>query len=204
MVTGGMARRGAAALVLLLGGCGDPPIFSPDAASISVTSLTSGDPIEADGYALIVDGGPARRLGTNSSIFISPLMSGDHTLELSGITPGCAVNGGNPRTVHTASGMTTQSMFIVGCSVPGTGRILVQTYTYGEGPGRYRLELNEEPSKQVGENDQTTFFAVPAGPAVLTLSGAPENCNVVPPNPRTLRVPDGIQLVSQFKIHCFN
>jgi hypothetical protein len=203
MVTHTISRR-TSALLLLLGGCGDLPTFSPDAASISISSLTSGDPVETDGYTVILDGASSRRLGTNSSLFISSIDPGDHTLELSGIHPDCAVNGGNPRTVHTASGKTTESMFIVGCSVPGAGRILVQTYTYGEGPDHYEIGLDLGPSARVGANDHTTFFAVPAGPVVLTLDGAPNNCSVAAPNPRTVQLPEGIQLVSQFKIHCFN
>jgi hypothetical protein len=202
MLTRAITRRGTVALILL-GGCGDIPTFSPDAASISIRSLTSGDPVESDGYTVSVDGGSSRQLGTNSSILISPIDPGDHTLELSGIDPDCAVNGVNPRTVHTAAGLTAESMFIVACTVPGAGRILVQTYTYGDGPDHYRVDLDLGPSAQIGANDQTTFFAVPAGPVILTLNGAPDHCNVAGPNPRTVRLPEGIQVVSQFKIHCF-
>jgi hypothetical protein len=204
MVTRATGCRGTAALVLLLGGCGDPPTFSPDAAGISVSSMTSGDPIESDGYTVTLDGQSSRRLGPNASVLISPIEPGDHTLELSGIDPDCAVNGVNPRTVHSAAGMTAQSIFIVGCSVPGTGRILVQTYTYGDGPDHYRVDLDLGRSAEIGANDQTTFFAVPAGPVILTLSGAPNNCNVASANPRILQLPEGVQLFSQFKIHCFN
>jgi hypothetical protein len=100
--------------------------------------------------------------------------------------------------------MTAESIFLVGCSIPGTGRILVQTFTYGEGPARYRIDLNLGRSAEIGANSETTFNAVPAGPVVLTLSGAPDRCNVASANPRTVELPEGVLVVSQFKIHCFN
>lgn len=202
MMARATSRWGVGALIVLLAGCGDVPTFTPAAAGISVTSMTSGDPVETDGYSVSLDGGSGRPLGINGSVFFSEIEPGDHTLELSGINADCAVNGVNPRTVHTVAGMTAQSLFLVRCSVPGTGRILVQTYTYGTDPDHYQVELDLGRSAQIGANDEVTFYAVPVGLVTLTLTGAPEACDVAAPNPRTLRLPEDEQVVSKFKIHC--
>jgi hypothetical protein len=190
------------ATVIILGACGDPPTFHPGLASISVSNLTYGDPIEADGYNLSVDGGPAHGLGVNGSVLLSELAPGPHLLELSGIAAHCAVNGVNPRTVQTTASITALSKFLVDCRVPGTGRIVVETFTYGGGPDHYRIDLNDGRGSEIGRNDDFTFAAVPAGLITLTLTTGTESCIVSDPNPRTLKLDAGAQVPSTFKIHC--
>jgi hypothetical protein len=197
------SRCGAGTLIVLLGACGEVPTFTPEAARIAVTSLTSGDPIESDGYTVILDGGAGRVLGVNASILFCEIEAGAHTLMLSGINPDCTVNGENPRTVRTVAGMTAQSLFPVNCSVPGTGRILVHTFTYGVGPDHYQIDLNVGRSEPIGTNDEVTFYAVPVGPVTLTLTGIGETgCVVTGANPRTLLLREGLEVSSVFKIHC--
>jgi hypothetical protein len=190
------------ATVLILAACGDPPTFDPGLASISVSNLTYGDPIEADGYNLSVDGGPAHGLGVNRSVLLSELAPGPHMLELSGIAAHCAVNGVNPRTVHTVASVTALSKFLVDCRVPGTGRIVVETFTYGGGPEHYQIDLNDGRGGEIGRIDELTFPAVPAGMITLTLTTGTESCIVSDPNPRTLKLEDGAEVPSTFKIHC--
>jgi hypothetical protein len=84
---------------------------------------------------------------------------------------GCAVNGVNPRTVQTMAGQTAQSQFLVTCSVPGTARIVVQTFTYGVGPDHYRVDLDVGSSQPVGANSEVTFPGVRVGS--LTITPAP-------------------------------
>jgi hypothetical protein len=198
-----VARRCAwGAPAILLGACGDVPTFNPTAGNIYVTSMTFGDPIE-DGYSLSLDGAAGRQLGPNGGVLFSELEAGPHTLTLAGMSTGCAVNGVNPRTVETMAGKTTQSQFLVTCSVPGTARIVVQTFTYGVGPDHYRVELNIGRSQRVGANAEVTFPSVPAGPVTITLTGGSEQgCDLSGLNPRTLVLREGFEYVSMFKIHC--
>jgi hypothetical protein len=200
-----VSRGGTVALIVLLGACGDVPTFTSGAGpgGVTVTSKTSGDPIESDGYTVSLDGGPGRELGANAFILFSEIEAGAHTLALSGINPDCAVNGENPRTVLTVAGRTTQSLFLVNCSVPGTGRILVHTFTDGVGPDHYQIDLNVGRSEQIGANDQVTFYAVPVGPVILTLTGGSEKgCVITGPNPRTRLLSEGLEVSSLFKIRC--
>jgi hypothetical protein len=204
MMASGLTRwLGWGALGILLGACGDVTTFSPTAARIFATSMTFGDPIEADGYTLSLDGATGRKLGTNGVVLFSELEAGPHTLALTGLNTGCALHGVNPRTVQTTSGQTTESQFLVTCSKPGTARLLVHTFTYGTGPAHYRVDLDIGRSEQIGANAEVTFPAVPAGPVTITLTGGSEqSCVIAGPNPRTLVLLAGLEYPSQFKIYC--
>ena len=194
---------GWGALGVLLGACGDVTTFNPTAARIFVTSMTFGDSIEADGYTLSLDGATGRKLGPNGVVVFSELEAGPHTLTLAGLDTGCAIDGVNPRTVQTVAGKTTQSQFLVTCSVPGTARIVIQTFTYGVGPDHYRVDLDIGRTELVGANAEVTFPAVPAGAVTITLTGgSQEGCDVAGLNPRTLVLTAGFQYYSEFKIHC--
>ena len=78
------------ALAVLLGACGDVPTLNSSAARLYVTSMTFGDPIEADGYTLSLDGAAGRKLGPNGVVVFSELEAGPHTLTLTGVDTGCA------------------------------------------------------------------------------------------------------------------
>jgi hypothetical protein len=198
-----LSRLGWGALGILLGGCGEVTTFSPTSARIFATSMTFGDPIEADGYTLSLDGAAGRKLGTNGVVLFSELEAGPHTLALTGLTTGCAVHGVNPRTVETAAGQTAESQFLVTCSKPGTARLVIQTFTYGTGPAHYRVDLDIGRSEQIDANAEVTFAAVPAGRVTITLTGGWEQgCDISGPNPRTLLLLEGLEYPSQFKINC--
>jgi hypothetical protein len=197
-------RRLAAALCgAVLCACGSSESASPPSTlttGIEVSNQTSGDPIE-DGYSVTVDAMPARPLGVNGAVVFADLEPGDHTVTLGGIDPDCGVLGTNPRTVHTTGG-TSESVFLVRCSVAGTGRIVVQTYTSGGSGRSYQIETDNGRTADLGPKDQFTFYAVPVGPVTLTLTGEGTGCEVTAPNPRTLQVHEHEQLLSLFKIHC--
>lgn len=194
-------RCGLAALAVVLAACGDPFKGPAVTTGIQVSNETSGDPIEHDGYTVSVDAAPGRPLDVDGSILFSDLEPGDHSVELAGVEPDCEVLGVNPRTVHTTNG-TAQSLFLVRCSVAGTGRVVVQTFTYGRGSDGYRIEIDGGRFAQLGTEDEFTFDAVPAGPVTLTLSGAVSGCEVAAPNPRTVQLHEHEELLSVFKVTC--
>lgn len=194
---------GLVSLAVVLGSCGegDPARPTPLATEIEVVNRTSGDPIELDGYTVKVDAAPARTLAVNASVVFPDLEAGNHSVELTGVEPDCTVLGANPRTVHTTGGTAT-SLFLVRCSVAGTGQVVVQTYTSGDDAARYEVELDGGRTAELGAKDVVTFYAIPAGPVTLTLSGESTGCSVIAPNPRTVQVRVGEQVFSRFKIYC--
>ena len=136
---------GVISLGALLLACGDDgPAAPTGAAEIAVVNRTSGDPLETDGYLVRLDG-EDHALAVDDSIALSGLEPGDHQLELTGVASGCAVSGANPRVVHTRAAEKAQTLFLVSCNAPGTGRVFVQTSTYGEADGDYLLEVDRAP-----------------------------------------------------------
>ena len=150
---------------------------------------------------MTVDAAPARALDVGGSVVFTDLDPGDHAVELAGIEPDCEVLGVNPRTVHTTGG-TASSLFLVRCSVAGTGRIIVQTTTYGDDPDGYRVEMAGGRFLDLGQKDEDVFSAVPVGPATLTLTGEGAGLRgggPQPPNPPGARARGAPSI---FKIHC--
>jgi hypothetical protein len=200
-----MSGRIVAAVVTaaaLLGACGDgSPVAPAGTAEIAVSNQTSGDMIDTDGYRVRLDGDSGHGLPVGGSIVLPGLDPGDHRLELTGLAPGCAVSGLNPRIVPTQAAATAQSLFLVTCTGPGTGRIVVRTYTYGDPEDDYLIEALGGPSRSVGAKDEVVLHAIQAGPVTLFLGGTGA-CAVIAPNPRTIQVGAGETARSLFKINC--
>jgi len=180
---------GVIALEALLLACGDEgPAAPTGAAEIAVVNRTSGDPLETDGYVVRLDG-EEHSLPMDESIVLTGLEPGDHRLELAGIAAGCLVNGLNPRVVRTEAAESAQTLFLVTCSTPGTGRVFVRTYTYGEADGDYLIEVDGVPAQLMGTKDTVTLRALPGGPGTLRLTRL-GHCTV-DRNPRTIVVSVG-------------
>ena len=200
-----MHARSVASVVALgawLGACGDgSPAAPADASEIAVANQTSGDSIDTDGYRVRLDGDGGHALPVGGSIVLAGLEPGDHRLELTGLAAGCAVSGANPRVVATQAADTAQSLFLVSCTVPGTGRVVVRTYTYGDPEADYQIDAVGHPGQPIGAKDEVVLRALPAGPVTLVLSNTGA-CAVIAPNPRTIQVRIGETSRSLFKINC--
>ena len=61
------------ALALVAAGCGDDDPAPATTGSIGVTTVTTGDDIDADGYTLSVDGNNAGAIGVNAVVVIPDL-----------------------------------------------------------------------------------------------------------------------------------
>ncbi len=106
---------------LALGACRDSTGSAVGAAQVSVT--TTGADLDADGYAVRVDSGPAQPVGVNATITLPALTAGDHVVALWGIAPNCAIARDSLRTVTISPGATAQVFFSISC-VAITRRIL--------------------------------------------------------------------------------
>ena len=76
------------------------------AASVHLTTTTTGSSVDPDGYLVSVDDGVSQVIGTNASLDLEGLGPGTHTLTLSGIAGNCHLDGANPRTVEVTAGST--------------------------------------------------------------------------------------------------
>src|SRR6266516_95218 len=105
---------------------------SPTTGSIRVTTATTGADLDPDGYTVRVDAGADWPGPVNGATIIANLPAGDHTVELGGVAPNCAVDGANSRTVTVTAGAMTEVAFADKCAaVPTTGAVRVTVATTG-------------------------------------------------------------------------
>ena len=74
-----------------------PPTTTGD---LTVTTKTTGDTPDPNGYTVTVDGGANQSIPASGSVKFSPVASGPHTVDLSDVAPNCTVTNGTQRTVN--------------------------------------------------------------------------------------------------------
>ena len=74
--------------------------------ALEITTVTTGESPDADGYTLQVDDGTGQPIAANGTFQLSDLASGNHTLRLGGIAGNCSLDGQNPRTVTVPADAT--------------------------------------------------------------------------------------------------
>ena len=90
--------------------------------ALRATTVTSGSPLDPDGYLLRVGGeGPGAGgvhypIGSNEELVLPELRPGPLSLELVEVAENCAVAGENPRTVTVTARQETVSTFQVSCA----------------------------------------------------------------------------------------
>lgn len=82
--------------------------------SLTVTTRTTGDNVDPDGYTVTLDGTSSQPMGTNASVTIT-VPAGAHPVALSGVAANCSVGGENPITV-TVPADGAAATFTVTCS----------------------------------------------------------------------------------------
>jgi hypothetical protein len=84
--------------------------------ALAVTTTTSGAPPGIDAYALRIDDGPERPIGTSATLVLTDLAAGPHSVALVGVPERCVVEGVNPATVEVIEGQAAVLEFAVACS----------------------------------------------------------------------------------------
>jgi WD40 repeat protein len=188
---------GATASATFEVGCGTPT------GSIEVTTATTGESPDADGYSAALDGAPGQPIGSNGTITFAGVTAGDHTVGLTGIAPNCTVGGQNPRTV-TVSVDAAGISFAITCGPP-TGAMVISTTTVGPRPDLdgYAASLDGGGGQAIVSNGTLTLPALPVGDHTVQLSGIAPNCTVGGENPRTVTVTEGGAVPVAFPVSCF-
>ena len=126
------------ALALVAAGCGDDDPAPPTTGQIGVTTVTTGDDQDPDGYTLTVDGNNGGAIGVNAVVLIPDLTAGTYSIGLGDIAANCAVQN-NPRDVAVTAGATENTQFSVVCALlnqpPVADAGLDQTVTDADGSG---------------------------------------------------------------------
>ena len=91
--------------------------------SIEVTTTTTGEGTDPDGYLVTVDAGPGQSIGANQILRLPDVPVGERQVELSAIASNCSVTGDNPATATVPLGGSVAVSFDISCSVPPPGKI---------------------------------------------------------------------------------
>ena len=102
-------------------------------ARVKVT--TSGPDLDLDGYNVVVDGSDRGVVSPNDTMLI-PLDPGSQTISLTGLTPGCAIDGPSSRTVTIVVATVVPVEFAVVCTAtrpepPSMSGVLAFTSGHG-------------------------------------------------------------------------
>ena len=175
----------------------------PTTGALEISTLTTGESPDPDGYTVSVDGGPGEAIAVAATLLKSDLPPGNHTVELSGIDGNCVVGGANPRTLSVIAGQTVKDTFAITCTAT-QGNVAVTTITTGStpDPDGYTLTLDGGPAQTIGVSATYTFVAVSTGDHSVELGGLASPCVLGSPNPQTATVPPGGTATLSFSIDC--
>jgi Tol biopolymer transport system component len=172
---------------------------------VQVTTATTGNDIDADGYTFSIDGGADRAIGADESVTVSSIDPGSHTVQLQGLAANCAVSGQNPVTVSVTAGATGQASFSVTCTAL-TGDLEVTTATTGADlDDQYSVTIDDgsgQSSQSIGVNDVFTFADLAPGDYSVELTDVATNCSVSGNNPRTVTVSESSTAQTTFNVSC--
>ena len=145
--------------------------------SIEVTTTTTGEGVDPDGYVVTVDGGSGQSIGANQTLTIPDIPVGNRQVELSDIASNCSVAGENPTSATVPLGGSVDVSFDISCTAPPPGTIAFissrdgpQDEVYimnGAGGGVTRLTDMAEPKHP------PTARLSPDGTKVLFAAGEP-------------------------------
>ncbi|HJR15718.1 MAG TPA: hypothetical protein VJ808_02610, partial [Gemmatimonadales bacterium] len=179
---------------------------SPSMGSVMVATTTSGVAIDADGYALSLDGTDRGPIGVSATSSVADVVPGSHTIGLTGIAANCQISGENPRAVEVAAGETAQVAFALTCTElgPTTGGIEVGTATTGAGtdPDGFALLLDGASRGPIGLNGTSSIAGLVPGSHTIGLTEIAGNCQVAGDNPRAVTVPAGGTAQVAFAVTC--
>jgi sugar lactone lactonase YvrE len=88
-------------------------------SDILVTTVTTGENIDSNGYAVVLNDTQHRLIDTNGMVAFSNQAAGEHKIELSGVANNCNIEGEPSRTVQVATAQTAEIEFRIDCRMAG-------------------------------------------------------------------------------------
>src|SRR6266571_1927388 len=167
-------------------------VVSCVATGVQVTTATTGVDIDADGYAVSLDGAPPLAIPVNGTVSITRLSAGSHTVTLSGMVGNCVAAGGNSRAVDVGAGDVVSVGFPVTCgAVSGVIEVTATTSGIDRDADGYTVQVGDGTPQPLPANGIVRFSGVGGGEHQVSLAGAATNCTAAGDNPRTVSVTTG-------------
>ena len=179
-------------------------VCTPTRGRLIVTTSSSGEPADPDGYELKLDDTTMGPIGANETQTLRGVAPGEHQVALDGVVPNCTVEGDNPRKVNVTAGADSSVSFAVSC-MPLAGTVHVSVTTSGApvDPDGYSVSLDGAvPGVPIAPTGTVDLAAVPVGSHTVALGGLAPNCTLQTPSPLTVDVPLGGLVDASFTVAC--
>jgi Tol biopolymer transport system component len=150
-------------LLTALSACGDdgPGGSGPaETGSLELTTVSTGDDLDGNGYAIEVDGEGVGTVEANGAATVAEVTAGDREVRLTGVQANCDVAGENPRTVSVTGGAAAEVAFEVECENALIGQIAFFSDRDGN------MEIYAMNQDGTGQTRLTNNAADDRGPAV--------------------------------------
>jgi hypothetical protein len=95
--------------------CEDGTTFTAATGTLLVTTVTTGDVLDPDGYELLLDDSTSYAIAVNETVTLT-LDVDDYTVALSGLDDPCVVEGDNPLDTSVGADESTEVSFTVVCA----------------------------------------------------------------------------------------
>jgi hypothetical protein len=195
--------EGILMVAFLLTGCGtEGTPANLDVGSLHVTTATTGEAIDDDGYALVFDNGTSLSLQATGTLRVLSVPAGERTLELQGVADNCDVDPVGPVVVTIATGDTASVAFSVTCFGPD-GTVAVRVTTTGDSidADGYVVALDGD-SLTVAADDSVAFAGIRPGMHDVELLDVAPNCSVPDGTIVTVDVPSAGEVLALFAVVC--
>jgi TolB protein len=159
---------------LSLSSCSDPA-EPPPGGTLAVSTSTSGNDPDPDGFNLSIDDTHSLALLPSGTAELD-LSPGRHTLQLVGVAEHCSVTPGTSVEVDIRAGSTTPVAFQVTCSRTGA-RITVTTTGLDLDPDGYRVVADGSDRGAIASNG-TVITKLDPGSRTISLAGLASNCAI--------------------------
>src|SRR5690606_24048960 len=171
--------------------------------TINVSTATSGEDTDPDGYTVLLDGKEKGSIGPNGQLSIPNVPQGEHEVSLGGVAPICTVEDGATRTLTVAAGLERNVEFVIDCTAL-VGELEVTTSTSGSAPDPdgYTITIDGASAASIGTNETLVFEGVAQGEHSVGLSGLEANCLVTGDNPVNVQVKANERATVSFHVSC--
>ena len=180
--------------------------------SLRVSTRTTGNLPDPDGYVIRVSGAADSPIGLTDSILVDRVAAGTHQVALIGAASNCVVQGSDTVNVPIRVSATTRVTFTVSCAAPSNDPatiIAVVSTSIINAPATLSLavELDGGAPEPVPSSGSVEFGGVPPGIHSLLLTGVPSYCVIGglfdrEPNPVTVTVASAEVRMVRFKVFC--
>ncbi len=175
----------------------------PASATVTVRVLTTGSPLDPDGYQVVIGSGPARPIKINDTLTVADVNTGNETVRLDGVAANCGLQSPNPQPAIVSSGSNAIVEFKVVCAA-NSGMLRVTVTSSGEDidADGYILHLAGLPDRTVTVNGSEPAQLTPEGTHAVSLSGLDPNCVANPANPTSVSIVKGDSATLALAVTC--